>query len=345
MKIVYFIYFILNANYSQVSKSIRCQRGKHNCIKLILDALWCSLYFGTSLNDYFNFRFYEKKRRERSEFSSTLYMYKFHKALNNTRLIDKVEDKSQFRKYFKKYAPPSEVFVVINSEGCNSFISWLAQNNYKKAVLKDPLGTTGKSILIFEYFKERDVFLVNNHQYRPEAFCNEFSIKGKIYIEPFLEQHTSIQSLAPSALNTIRIITVLNQQNEADIISAAFRISLDGQTDNFSTGNLAAAIDIDSGIVISPGIKRMAACSSLYDKHPITGKTILGFQIPLWKQVVSSVKEAAVVIPEVRTVGWDVAILEDKVLIIEGNPKWNKGAPQIPLDKGIKPILDKYLEK
>jgi hypothetical protein len=49
------------------------------------------------------------------------------------------------------------------------------------------------------------------------------------------------------------------------------------------------------------------------------------------------------VFPQIRTVGWDVAILEKDVVIIEGNPSWNKGAPQIPNNKGIKVMLEKYL--
>jgi hypothetical protein len=65
--------------------------------------------------------------------------------------------------------------------------------------------------------------------------------------------------------------------------------------------------------------------------------------MPHWGKVIALVSEAALVFPQVRTVGWDVAILEDKPIIIEGNPSWNKGAPQIPLDRGIKPILEQYI--
>ena len=33
-----------------------------------------------------------------------------------------------------------------------------------------------------------------------------------------------------------------------------------------------------------------------------------GFQIPYWNQTLEMIKEASKVIPEVKTVGWDVAI-------------------------------------
>jgi len=56
-----------------------------------------------------------------------------------------------------------------------------------------------------------------------------------------------------------------------------------------------------------------------YPVHPITGSTIVGFQVPFFKEAVKMVKEASTVVSEVAYVGWDVAVSPDGPVIIEGN--------------------------
>jgi hypothetical protein len=340
MQFVFFIYFILKSDYKQVFQALKCLKGTKNPFALIMDAVWCSLKYGTSLDDYFSFRFYAKRTFQRNSFASTTYMYNFHKALNDKEFKLKIDDKSQFRKYFAQFTGDSEVFTSNNQQ---ALIQWIKRQELKELVIKDPLGTVGKSIHFLTFDNDNELFSHQNKQLSLGELFRQFSKHDKLYIEPKIKQHPEIQKLAPTALNTIRVITVVRKDGGVDIISAAFRISVDSETDNFSTGNLAAAINLSTGEVISPGIKRLAACSDSYESHPVTGEMILGFQIPHWTKVIEMIKEAALVFPQVRTVGWDVAILEDKPIIIEGNPSWNKGAPQIPLDKGIKPILEKYI--
>lgn len=340
MRLIYFFYFILKSDYKQVFQGIRCAKKHKQPLFLIFDALLCSLKYGTSLDDYFSFTFYNKSKEQRKAYATTAYMYVFHKKMNDKHIKQKIDDKSQFRIYFKKFSGVSEVFDIKNKQ---LLIDWLNVNKIIQLVIKDPLGTVGKTVQFLSYNPENLSFACKNTSYSLEELFRQLSISGKLYVEPRIVQHQLIQKLAPTALNTIRVITVVNKDNQVDIISAAFRIAVNSETDNFSTGNLAAAIDVSTGMVISPGIKRMAACSDTYISHPVTGQNILGFQVPHWEKVIELVKEAALVFPQVRTVGWDVAILEDKPIIIEGNPSWNKGAPQIPLNQGIRPILDKYL--
>ena len=55
-------------------------------------------------------------------------------------------------------------------------------------------------------------------------------------------------------------------------------------------------------------------------KHPITGKQILGYQIPYWEECKKFAEKAARHIPTVRYVGWDIVIMENgDFLLIEGN--------------------------
>ena len=53
--------------------------------------------------------------------------------------------------------------------------------------------------------------------------------------------------------------------------------------------------------------------------HPTTKEKILGYQVPNYDKACKMVKEASKLIPEVKYIGWDVAILENDVSLVEGN--------------------------
>lgn len=341
MKIIYFIYFILTSKYKQVFASLCCLKDEYNIYYLIFDAFKCAYKYGSSIDDYFNFRFYQKKDEERYEIATTSFMYNFHKSLNDKRFVKYIDDKSLFRLYFSNFTINSELFSI-NDEVL--FNEWNDKNTSDEFVIKNPLGETGKSVFFFKFIHDKHKILYKEKELNYIQFFKKFSHNNILYIEPRIVQNEKISTLSPSAVNTIRVITIIDKYGEPNIIAAAFRIALDNnRTDNFSTGNLAATVNIENGIVVTPGIKRMASCSESFILHPNTNVRILGFKIPLWDEVVNVVKEAAKVFPQVRTVGWDVAILDNRPIIIEGNTNWNKGAPQIPNNKGIRPLLQKYL--
>jgi molybdopterin biosynthesis enzyme MoaB len=110
-----------------------------------------------------------------------------------------------------------------------------------------------------------------------------------------------------------------------------------------AAGNLAAPVDLDTGVVVGPGVYNDI---SKNDEaiHPVTGKTIVGFAIPFWQETMQMVVKAAMLTPENRSVGWDVAITSVGPELIEGNHNWCKLLWQLPVKKGLKPMLKKYLQ-
>ncbi len=78
--------------------------------------------------------------------------------------------------------------------------------------------------------------------------------KGYNLAEEFIIQHPQISQLSDSGVNTVRIITQLDKKNEVDILGARLRISVNNHVDNLASGNIAAAIDLNTGKVNGPGI-------------------------------------------------------------------------------------------
>jgi hypothetical protein len=122
------------------------------------------------------------------------------------------------------------------------------------------------------------------------------------------------------------------------------RVSVNKHVDNLASGNIAAAIDIDTGRVIGPGIYSDITKHDVLI-HPVSGIDILGFEIPIWEECLKMVKSAALHRSENRSIGWDVVITEKGPELLEGNHNWCKILWQLPVNKGLKHVLVRYLEE
>lgn len=130
--------------------------------------------------------------------------------------------------------------------------------------------------------------------------------------EEILIQRLEMESLNPTSVNTVRVLTF-----KGEVIAAALRIGDSGAiVDYLHSSGVCGHIDIQNGIIDVPCIDMKF---NKYVYHPSTRKKLVGFEIPLWSLVVEKVKEAALVFLEVQYIGWDVSILKNSVALIEGN--------------------------
>ena len=74
--------------------------------------------------------------------------------------------------------------------------------------------------------------------------------------------------------------------------------------------------------------REMCIRDRYFDTHPITGVRFEGFEIPFFNEAVDLCKRAAMVVPQVQYVGWDVAITPSGPVIIEGNSFTGYDMPQ-----------------
>ncbi len=186
----------------------------------------------------------------------------------------------------------------------------------KKFVLKPRTGWGGKGVVVLEVL-ENEAFLNGN----PTNLSTIFSEFDNYVLVPFIEQHEYSRNINPGALNTIRFLTgVLD--DEVQIIGAIHRFgsSLTGCVDNFSQGGISAKMDPYSG-VIDAVYSFNAKTKRKYktDTHPNTKEQILGVEIPHWPVVKREVIQLHDAIKFVKYIGWDIAITSDGYKIIESN--------------------------
>ncbi|NLB55175.1 MAG: hypothetical protein GX811_05320, partial [Lentisphaerae bacterium] len=146
-------------------------------------------------------------------------------------------------------------------------------------------------------------------------YVNDKYPKGDGIVEDWIIQHESISRVYGKAVNPIRIVTIASD-NRCDILRTAIIFGSHGEIANAMRGGMVAIIDTRSGVLVSPA---QNVHGEIFEEHPLSGMSFVGFKIPYWEETIKMVKEASKVVPEVGYVGWDVAVTPNGPILIEGN--------------------------
>lgn len=187
-------------------------------------------------------------------------------------------------------------------------------------MLKKVDGGGGKGIHKLESVDEELFF-----DYEPvteEALLKNHLSKGKCLITEVFVQHNYASQIFPKSTNTIRIQTMIDPEDGRAFISAAvhkFGTDASAPVDNVSQGGITAGIDIETGIIGRPLIYSNENRLQRFDVHPETMEQITGVQVPEWQEVKAKMIELAESFPYLKYVGWDIAICDQGLCVIEGN--------------------------
>lgn len=154
-----------------------------------------------------------------------------------------------------------------------------------------------------------------------EELYNKIKGEGNDYLaEEIFNQTGSLHEVNPSCLNTVRIFT-LNDGENVYLMCAGVRIGGGkGIVDNIHAGGMVCELEKETGTIIGPGYNLRGA---RFVRHPVTGKLLPGLVVPQWNNVLSTVKKAAMVTPNIGHCAWDVAVSETDVSLIEANEQGN----------------------
>lgn len=226
---------------------------------------------------------------------------KIIKEYNSWKYIPYLENKKEFNTLFHQWI--KRKWLCSENLSKVAFDEFAHKNN--RFFVKPLSAQEGEGIKDYENISQQEIDSLYE------------SIKDKhVIIEEAIKQHPKL-CLGNQSVNTIRIITCLDSKGKAHILRAALRAGIGNAiVDNFSAGGVLYDIDVKTGIIDNKGI-----CSNgeLYIYHPGSNICMLGFQIPNWNVLLQEVEEAAKLLPQCRFIGWDVAITEMGIELIEGN--------------------------
>jgi hypothetical protein len=148
------------------------------------------------------------------------------------------------------------------------------------------------------------------------------SLKDDFLVQPRLANHPALDDISNGALATVRLLTCRNEQGRAEATNAAFRMAIGNSVvDNFHQGGLATAVDMETGVIGIASDIGIRPEVGWRDTHPVSGACFAGRTLPHWDEVVALAVKAHEAFPQRVVVGWDVAMLADGAMIIEGNGK------------------------
>lgn len=332
-RVVYLVYYFKKLDWNKFNKFIKHVNYHHKLSKLNLwkEAILSSLKYNISLTEYFLYRFYELSEEEKKTFAGTGYMYEYQKLMNPAPSRYLLEDKLVFLKEYKEFV--NHGFVSLKDIDDEESFNKLLKNPSGKLVFKDSKGQCGNGI---------EIYSVN--EFSKREIIQRLKETGNDFIEAFIEQHDNLKELSPSGLNTVRIITQLNKNDEVEILGARLRITINSSVDNLAAGNIAASINLETGVIGSEAVYSDIT-KEPETQHPITNTEIIGFKIPYWQESLDMVKRAALFHKENRSIGWDVAITNQGPELLEGNHDWCKLLWQLPVKKGLKQKLERHKQE
>lgn len=331
-RLIYLGYYLKELDRKKFLRFTLCavQQTGRSKWSLWRDAFASVVVYNISLMEYFQFHFYKLPPELRMTYAGTGFMYEFQRAMNPVEGRAILEDKIQFAGIFYDMLNRNLITkaqIMSGEAKPDEFIP----NDTGKSVLKPSKGGSGKGIEIWA-----------NSELKKLSVLKEMDRSGNDMLEEFVVQHDELQKLSPSGLNTLRVVTQIDSNGNPILIAARLRISVNSVVDNLAAGNIVTALDPENGVVISAGYYSDITKEPV-EKHPVTGIALRGFQVPHWEASrLMALDAARRVADSNKSVGWDIGITEKGPILIEGNHDWCKLVWQLPTQKGLKAVLQKY---
>lgn len=293
---------------------------------------------GCTYEEFFLYKFYELNEEEQADVFLQKESKKITKKYNvNREFVNILYDKELSNVYFDKYL--GRAWCVNTKISEDEFVERFT--GIKKVFYKPLKGHHGDGARPFEITDEniRDVY-------------KELSTLSIGVVEEYIVQHPELSRMAPSAVNTMRVVTI--SSNEKPILEGGENIEVvyaslkmggkNSIVDNLVGGGIVANVDLQTGRLITDAADDQGG---VYSVHPATGVTIKGFQIPFFNEALQLVKDVYADKKMEGYLGWDIAFTEKGPVIIEINTVPGVILFQLPhmIEKhGMKPYMKKYYE-
>ena len=203
------INFALSGNYKRFYNDLKeiSKKNKKPAFIMFIDTAISTLLLGSGLQDYLNYKFYEKSFKERKKYVTIGNMAKAYETLANIEYAPFFSNKVNFHKNFSKFTKRDFLSPDDTYKNFENFI-----NKHEEFILKPQVGLGGGGVekVNIKAIKDKKKFF--------EDIKN-----NKCFIEELIEQDENWGALSPNSINTLRIMTAA-VNGKSKIIFAAARI-------------------------------------------------------------------------------------------------------------------------
>ncbi len=316
------------SKFSEVLDRAHQMSGKSKAW-LTKDMIHCARKFGSGYYDYMTFGFWNLTDEQRSTYITRIISKKLVTYFNDENYEHIFNNKDEFNARFAEFVQRDSV-------------------NYRTASKEEVRAFTEKHPIVFSKPLAgscgHGCQKIDSRDYPDfDAFYEDLGKKDAWLLEEVLEQHPDNAAVYPLAMNCMRLITLLDPQGVPHVIFATQKFGLNGRVvDNYGFG---CRVDLETGKICSPGVSGDGSLAITYEEHPMTHVKLVGRPVPMFFEACEMVKKAALVVPQMRYVGWDIGITPHGPAIIEGNNYcahdfWQLPA-QTPEKRGMLPVIQK----
>lgn len=295
----------------------------------LLTLLHHSWRYGADFADNYMLDFFGKSPAEIRRYITRSVFFEFCEQVNHADYIPITRDKQRFAAFFKDFLG-------------RKVWSWEELKQQPdtspapaRLVVKQRWGCKGQGI----YFLEPH--LPQWSELRALLKAQFISPTDYVY-EEYLEQHPELARLNPGTVNTLRVYTFIERDLEVAIWGMFLRVGVHTGIDSFHQGGVAIALN-EEGQTCTPLFSKnpFVQVDSL---HPLSRQPLIGFQVPHIEAVKNLVYESARMLPQVRVVGWDVAITSEGPCLIEGNDRGSHLMFQKLRNEGYRDLLTPHFK-
>lgn len=279
--------------------------GKGEWVKVFVDYVISNIFYKFSAMDYYiigngyTLSRYEKKRF----FTSKRARWLWHKV-NDKKYKHLLLNKVDALKLFHDFV--SRQWLYATQSSFDEFLNFVSKTPV--FIAKPVHGWEGIGI------EKHAVSGVSEEELKA---LYDHLVSNDMLLEECLKAHDDIY-LGTKALSTFRLYTMIDRKGDVHILKAKYRVGTGDAITDTADGCIAYPISIEYGVIEGPGINEVLN-SKNYFYHPGCDKLVVGMKIPMWNRVLEMVTEAAKKIPQIRYIGWDIAVTNDGVEFIEGN--------------------------
>lgn len=322
-----------NASFDKMKQAINTvhEKSGKNKLAIFLDMAMCTLRYGSGYYDYQIFGFYNLNAAQRKTYVTRFINKKLNLYLNDVDYCHYFDNKDEFYTMFGEYT--GRDFLDLSKSSRDDVAAFVEGKDQIFCKLRDKTCGIGCERLNISDFESVD------------ALYDYLKEKQFYTIEGVLKNHPDVARLYDNAVNSMRIITLMDDDKKVHCLYIVQKMGMNGGV--VDNNSMFSPVDIETGRMKYPAHSGETTLGNVYTEHPNSHITIQGYQLPYVKEAVQMVFEAAQKIPQVRFVGWDVAVTENGPVIIEGNTYcahdfWQL-PPHTPDKIGMLPTITKLI--
>ncbi len=332
-KLKYIFRILKGVKFERINKTLDYVKEKcgHGKVRTFIDLLWCAVRYGAGHFDYITFGFYNMKGSQRDTYVTRVRNKKIIEKMNDPAYSDIFDDKLLFNERFADFLMRDTVNA--DAAGEEEFASFMQK--HEAFLAKPKRGTCSKGI---EMLHAKDF----DSAKALKEYCHE---KDLNVLEEILQQHEGFSKLHKESVNCLRIVTD-RVGDEVHVAYVTLKVGAGGSfSDDGTLGGVMCRVDAESGKICTVATDESY---HIHEKHPTTGVEFKGYQLPYVKESIEFAKKAAMVVPEIGHVGWDIAVTPEGPAMIEGNDYPGIGLSQqepfYPEKHGLWPYYKKILK-